>query len=97
MDKELLLLFKNHRDTLIEQTKTQPQETLESKKNKQMETFSFSLTINRSERGKWLLAVTLFEATNSSFNITFEYKKFSISTPGHWNSDDGEERFSQAE
>ena len=57
-------------DTLIEQTKTKPQETLEFKMNKQMQTFSFSLPLNRVEKGKWLLAVTSLEATNSVFNIT---------------------------
>ena len=32
-----------------------------------------------------------FEATNSVFIITDENNSFSISTPGHWNSEDGEE------
>ena len=39
MNNKLLLLFKKHTDTLIEQTKTKPQETLEFKMNKQMQTF----------------------------------------------------------
>ena len=34
-----------------------------------METFSFSPPINLVEEGKWLIAVTSFEATNSVFNI----------------------------
>ena len=72
MNKELLLLIKKHTDTLVEQTNTKPQETLEYKMNKQMETFSFNPPINLSEEGKWLLAVTSFEATNSVFNITSE-------------------------
>ena len=33
MNKELVLSIKKHRDTLIEQTKTRPQEFLEFKKN----------------------------------------------------------------
>ena len=70
---------------MIEQTKTKPQETLEIKMNKQMQTFSFS-PINLSDEGKWLLAVTSFEATNSVFNTTNENNSFSIITPGHWNS-----------
>ena len=45
MSIELLLLNKKHTDTLIEQTKTKPQETLEFKVNKQLETFSFSTPI----------------------------------------------------
>ena len=42
MNKELLLLIKKHTGTLVEQTKTKPQETLEFKKNEQMQTFSFN-------------------------------------------------------
>ena len=37
----MLLLIKKHTDTLIEQTKTKSQETLEFKMNKHMQTFSF--------------------------------------------------------
>ena len=87
MNKELLLLIKKHTDTLIEQTKkTKPQETLEFKMNKQKENFSLSPPINLGEEGKWLLAVTSFEATNSVFNIKDENNTFSISTPGNWSS-----------
>ena len=91
MNNELLLLIKKHRDTLIEQTTTRPQETLEFNMNKQMETFSFSPPINLSEKCKWLLGVTSFECTNSVFNITNENNSFSISITGPWNSEDGEE------
>ena len=52
MKNELLLLIKKHTDTLIEQTKTKPQETLEFKMNKQMQTFSFYLPLNLVEVGK---------------------------------------------
>ena len=86
MNNELLLLPKEHTDTLIEQTKTKPQETLESKMNKQMQTFSFNPPINLIEEGKWLLAVSSFECTNSVFNITNEKNSFSITIPGHWDS-----------
>ena len=84
MDNELLLLIKKHTDTVIEQTKTKPQETLEFKMNKQMRTFSFNPTINLVEEGKWLLAVSSFECTNSVFNITNENNSFSIIIPGHY-------------
>ena len=40
MNTELLILNKKHTDTLIEQTKTKPLETLEFNLNRQMETFS---------------------------------------------------------
>ena len=84
MKKELLLLIKKHTDTLIEQTKTKPQETFEFKMDKQMQTFSFNPPINLIEEGKWLLAVSSFECTNSVFNITNENNSFSIIIPGHY-------------
>ena len=87
MNNELLLLIKKHTDTLIEQTKTKPQETLEFKMNKQMQTFSFSPPINLIEEGKWLLAVSSFECTNSVFNITDENNSFSSIIPGHYQNE----------
>ena len=84
MNNELLLLIKKHTDTLIEQTRTKPQETLEFKMNKQMQTFSFNPPINLIEEGKWLLAVSSFECTNSVFNINDENNSFSIIIPGHY-------------
>ena len=83
---ELLLLIKKHTDTLNKQTKTKPQETLEFKMDKQMQTFSFSPPVNLVEEGKWLLAVGSLGCTKSVFNITHENKSFSITIPGHWNT-----------
>ena len=91
MNNELLLLIKKHTDTLIEQTKTKPQETLEFKMNKQRQTFSFNPPINLLEEGKWLLAVSSFECTNSVFNITDENNSFSIIIPGHYQNESDEE------
>ena len=76
MDDELLLLIKKHTDTLIEQAKTKPQETLEFKMIKQMQTFSFNPPINLIEEGKWLMAVSLFDCTNSVFNVTNENNSY---------------------
>ena len=84
MNNELLLLLKKHTDTLIEQTKTKPQEALEFKMSKQRQTFSFNPPINLVEEGKWLLAVSSIECTNSIFNITNENNSFSIIIPGHY-------------
>ena len=84
MNNELLLLIKKHTDTLIQQTRTKPQETLEFKLNKQRQTFSFNPPINFLEEEKWLLAVSSFECTNSVFNITNENNSFSIIIPGHY-------------
>ena len=95
MNNELLLLIKKHTDTLIEQTKTKPQETLEFKMNKQMQTFSFNPPINLVEEGKWLLAVSSFECTNSVFNITNENNSFSIIIPGHYQNKSDEETINE--
>ena len=86
----MLLLIEKHTDTLIEQTKTKPQETLEFKMKKQMQTFSFNPPINLLEEGKWLLAVSSFECTNSVFNITDENNSFSIIIPGHYQNESDE-------
>ena len=87
MNNELLLLIKKHTDTLIEQTKTKLQETLEFKMIKQMQTFSFNPPINLIEEGKWLMAVSLFDCTNSVFNVTNENNSFSIVIPGHYQTE----------
>ena len=52
MKNELLLFIKKHTDTLIKQTRTQPQESLEFKMNRQMEIFSFNPPINLVEEDK---------------------------------------------
>ena len=91
MNNELLLLIKKHTDTLIEQTKTKPQETFEFKMNKQMETFSFKPPINLVEEEKWLLAVSSFECTNTVFNITNKNNSVSMIIPGHYQTEIAEE------
>ena len=87
MNNELLLLIKKHTDTLIEHTKTKPQETLEFKMNKQMQNFSYNPPINLVEEGKWLLAVSSFECTNSVFIITNENSSFAIIIPRHYETE----------
>ena len=66
MDNVMLLLIKKHTDTLIEQTRTRPQETLEIKMDKQMKIFLFNPPINFFEEDKWLLGAS-FESTISFF------------------------------
>ena len=83
----MLLLFKKHTDTLIQQTKTKPQETLEFKMKKQMQTFSFNPPLNLTEEGKWLIAVSSLECTNSVFNITKNNNSFSIIIPGYYKTE----------
>ena len=87
MNNEMLLLIKKHTDTLIEQTKTKPQESLEFKKNKHLQTFSFNPPINLVEESKWLMAVKLFDCTNSNFNKINENNSFSIIIPGHYETE----------
>ena len=81
MNNDLLFLIKKQTDTLIEQTKTKPQENLEKKLKRQMENFSFKPPINVSDEVKWFLAVKNFEATISVSDITDDYNSFSIPTP----------------
>ena len=90
MNNELLLLNKRDTDTLIEQTRTRPQETLEFKMNKQKQIFSFNPPINLVEQDKWLLAVSSFECTISVFNKTNENNSFSIIIPGHFQNNSDE-------
>ena len=87
MKNELLLFFKKHTDTLIEQTKTKPQETLEFKLNQQLQTFSFNPPIKLIEEGKRLLTVSSFERKKSVCNITNENVSFSIFIPGHYQTE----------
>ena len=90
MKNELILLIKKHTDTLIEQTKTKPQETLEFKMNKLMQTFSFNPPINLVEEHEWLLAVSSIECINSVYNITNANNSFSIIIPGHYQTESAE-------
>ena len=90
MNNELLLLIKKHTDTLIEQTKTKPQETLEFKMIRSKQTFSFNPPLNLVEEGKGLIAVSLFDCINSVFNIANENNSFSIIIPGHYQSKSAE-------
>ena len=84
MKNELSVLIQKHTNSLVEQTITRPQETLEFKVDMQMQTFSFSPPINLIEEGNCLLAVSSFEFTNSVFNITNENNSFSTTIVGHW-------------
>ena len=84
MNIELLLLIKKPIDTLIENTITRPQETLEFKMYKQMQIVSFNPPNNLVEKGKWFLRVSSLECTNSVFIIINENNSFSITIAGYW-------------
>ena len=63
-------------ETLIKQTHTKPQETLEFKMTKPRETFHFNPPIQTKEN--WMLGLVDLEVFNSIFNITEENNKFEL-------------------
>ena len=71
----LLSIFKNC-ETLIKQTHTKPQETLEFKMIKPRETFHFNPPIQI--KGDWVIGLVDLEVYNSIFNITEENNKFEL-------------------
>ena len=68
--KDLLLSNTTNYETLIEQTHTKPQKTLEFKMIKPRESFHFSPLIQI--KGSWMIGLTSLEVYNSIFNITEE-------------------------
>ena len=70
MNNIIILLTKKHTDTLIEQTRTRPQETLEYKMKKQLQTISNKPLINLVGECNWLLGVTSFECKKVVFVIS---------------------------
>ena len=71
--KNLLLSITKNCETLIEQTHTKSQETLEFKMTKSKETFHFNPPIQVKE--DWMIGLTDLEVYNSIFNITEENNK----------------------
>ena len=63
-------------ETLIKQTHTKPQETLEFKMIKPRETFHFNPPIQI--KGDWMIGLVDLEVYNSIFNITEENNKFEL-------------------
>ena len=74
--EDLLLSITKNCETLIEQTHTKPQETLEFKMIKPRETFHFKPPIQIN--GDWMIGLTDLEVYNSIFNITEENNKFEL-------------------
>ena len=74
--EDLLLSITKNCETLIEQTHTKPQETLEFKMIKPRETFQFKPPIQI--QGDWMIGLTDLEVYNSVFNITEENNKFEL-------------------
>ena len=74
--EDFLLSITKNCETLIEQTHTKPQETLEFKMIKPRETFHFKPPIQI--KGDWMIGLTDLEVYNSIFNITEENNKFEL-------------------
>ena len=74
--EDLLLSITKNCETLIEQTHTKPQETLEFKMIKPREIFHFKPLIQI--KGDWMIGLTDLEVYNSIFNITEENNKFDL-------------------
>ena len=74
--EDLLLSITKNCETLIEQTHTKPQETLEFKMVKSRETFHFKPPIQI--KGDWMIGLTDLEVNNSIISITEEINKFEL-------------------
>ena len=74
--EDLLLSITKNCETLVEQTHTKIQETLEFKTTKPKETFHFKP--QSSVEGSWMIGLTDLEVYNSIFNITEENNKFEL-------------------
>ena len=74
--EDFLLSITKNCETLIEQTHTKPQETLEFKMIKPRETFHFKPPIQI--KGYWMIGLTDLEVYNSIFNITEENNKLEL-------------------
>ena len=75
-ETDLLLSITKYCETLIEQTHTKLQQTLEFKMIKPRETFHFKPPIQI--KGDWMIGLTDLEVYNSIFNITEENNKFEL-------------------
>ena len=74
--EDFLLSITKNCETLVEQTHTKPQETLEFKMIKTSETFHFKPPIQ--VKGYWMIGLVDLEVYNSIYNITEENNKFEL-------------------
>ena len=74
--EDLLLSITKNCETIIEQTHRKPEQTLEFKMNKSIESFHFRPPIH--VEGDWMIGLTDLEVYNSIFNITEENNKFEL-------------------
>ena len=78
--ENLLLSITKSCETLIKQTHTKPQETLEFKLNKGRKTFPFKSTINLGLDFNCIAGSTSLEVFNLIFNNTRDKDKFGLYT-----------------
>ena len=71
----LLSIAKSNLD-IVENTLSKPQETLEFKRNKQKESFSFDIPLDLPEQ--WMMGVTSLEVYNTVYNITEKNNKIKL-------------------
>ena len=74
--ESLLLSIAKSNQEIIENTHSKPQETLEFKRTKQKESFSFDVPLILNE--KWMMGVTSLEVYNTVYNITEKNNKLQI-------------------
>ena len=76
--KNSLLSITQNCGTVIHQTKTKPQETLEFQLNQPRETFSFTPYNFLGFDSDWMIGLTILETYNFIFNVTEENNKFEL-------------------
>ena len=76
--ESLLLSIAKSNQEIVENTHSKPQETLEFKRNKQKESFSFDIPLDLPE--KWMMGVTSLEVYNTVYNITEKNNKLKLFT-----------------
>ena len=74
--ESLLLSIAKSNQEIVENTHSEPQETLEFKMTKQNESFSSDVPLNLEE--KWMMGVTSLEVYNTLYNITEKNNKLQI-------------------
>ena len=76
--EDLLLSIIKNCETLVKQTYTKPQETLQLKPTKPSQTFSIKPSISLDFN--WMIGLPSLEIYNSVFRITAENNKFVLQT-----------------
>ena len=76
--EDLSLSITKNYETLIKQTHTKPEETLQFKLAKSRETFSFKPPSNLGLHSNWMIRLTSLEVYSFIFNITKENNQFDL-------------------